>query len=71
MDNKGFLGNSGKLAISVLAVGAEKSFNTAMADEIRFVAADVTVGIVPASGHWVMEENPAATSKLVVDFLRK
>jgi pimeloyl-ACP methyl ester carboxylesterase len=71
VDNKGLLGNGGKLAIPVLAVGAEKSFNTAMADEIRFVAADVTVGIVPASGHWVMEENPAATSKLVVDFLRK
>jgi pimeloyl-ACP methyl ester carboxylesterase len=26
---------------------------------------------VPASGHWVMEENPAATTKLVLDFLAK
>jgi pimeloyl-ACP methyl ester carboxylesterase len=24
---------------------------------------------VPSSGHWVMEENPAATIKLVADFL--
>src|SRR5215510_1449361 len=58
LDNKELLAKGGKLAIPVLAVGAEKSFNTAMADEIRFVATNVASGIVPASGHWVMEENP-------------
>jgi pimeloyl-ACP methyl ester carboxylesterase len=42
-----------------------------MADEIRFVAVNVTVGIVPGSGHWVMEENPDGTTKLVLDFLAK
>ena len=71
LDNKELLGKGGKLTIPVLAVGAEKSFNTAMAEEIRFVATSVTVGIVPASGHWVMEENPDATTKLVLDFLAK
>jgi pimeloyl-ACP methyl ester carboxylesterase len=71
LDNKEQLAKGGKLAMPVLAVGAEKSFNTAMAEEIRFVAMNVTVGIVPASGHWVMEENPAATTKLVLDFLAK
>ncbi|HTO45414.1 MAG TPA: alpha/beta hydrolase [Burkholderiales bacterium] len=71
VDNKAMLADGGKLAMPVLAVGAEKSFNTAMADEIRFVAANVTVGIVPASGHWVMEENPDATAGLVLDFLAK
>ena len=71
IDNKAMLADGGKLAMPVLAVGAEKSFNTAMADEMRFAAANVTVGIVPASGHWVMEENPEATTKLVVDFLAK
>jgi len=71
LDNQELLAKGGKLAMPVLAVGAEKSFNTAMADEMRFVAANVTVGIVPASGHWVMEENPDATSKLVLDFLAK
>ncbi len=70
-DNKEMLAKGGKLKMPVLAVGAEKSFNTGMADEIRFVASDVSVGIVPASGHWVMEENPAATSKLVLEFLAK
>jgi len=71
IDNKELLAKGGKLVMPTLAVGAEKSFNTAMAEEIRFVAVDVTVGIVPASGHWVMEENPDATTKLVLDFLAK
>jgi len=30
----------------------------------------VSVGIVPDSGHWIMEENPQATTKLVLDFLK-
>jgi pimeloyl-ACP methyl ester carboxylesterase len=55
----------------VLAIGAEKSFGTGMADDLRFVASNVTGGIVPNSGHWIMEENPQATIKLVTDFLAK
>src|SRR5262245_29364096 len=70
IDNKALLGR-GKLTMPILAVGAEKSFGAAQADDLRFVAADVTGAIVPASGHWVMEENPSATSKLVLDFLAK
>jgi len=30
-----------------------------------------TAGIVPDSGYWIMEENPQATIKLVMDFLGK
>ena len=33
-------------------------------------ATNVQTAVVPNSGHWVMEENPAATIKLVEDFLR-
>jgi pimeloyl-ACP methyl ester carboxylesterase len=40
-----------------------------MADELRFAASDVRGAIVPDSGHWVMEENPQAVVKLVVEFL--
>ena len=36
-----------------------------------FPASNVTGGIVPNSGHWIMEENPQATIKLVTDFLAK
>ena len=69
-DNKGFVAN-GKLTMPVLAIGAEKSFGTAMADEVRFVAADVTGVVVPNSGHWLMEEQPAATVAAIAEFLRR
>jgi pimeloyl-ACP methyl ester carboxylesterase len=71
VDNKALLAKGGKIAMPVLAVGAEKSFGTGMADELRVVASNVTVGIVPNSGHWIMEENPQATIKLVTEFLAK
>lgn len=69
-DNKALLAK-GKLQMPVLALGAEKSFGAGMAVEVKFAAANVTGGIVPASGHWIMEENPQATTKLVLDFLGK
>jgi pimeloyl-ACP methyl ester carboxylesterase len=71
IDNKALLAKGGKITMPVFAVGAEKSFGAAMAEDLRFVAADVTVGIVPNSGHWIMEENPQATIKLVTEFLAK
>jgi len=71
IDNKALLSKGGKLRMPVLALGAEKSFGAAMADDLRFVASDVTSGIVPSSGHWIMEENPQATVKLVTEFLAK
>lgn len=58
-----------KLTMPVLAVGAEKSFGALMAENMRHVATDVTGVIVPDSGHWMMEENPAATVAAVLDFL--
>jgi len=70
VDNAAWLKKNGKLQMPVLALGAEKSFGTGEADELRFVAANVKGGIVPASGHWIMEENPDATVKLVSDFLK-
>ena len=67
-DNKAFVA-AGKLTMPILAVGGEKSFGPTMAVVMRAAATNVTEGIVPHSGHWVMEENPAATIKLVADFL--
>ena len=55
----------------VLALGGEKSFGAAEADVLRVVATNVTMGIVPGSGHWIMDENPKATTALMVDFLAK
>jgi pimeloyl-ACP methyl ester carboxylesterase len=70
-DNKALLAQGGKLKMPILAVGAEKSFGDGQAVELRFVASNVTGGLVPNSGHWIMEENPQATMKLVGEFLRK
>jgi len=71
IDNRAWLASKGKLTMPVLALGGEKSFNTQMADVMRAGATDVTGGIVPGSGHWIMEENPDATVKLVRAFLDK
>ena len=71
VDNRAWLASKGKLTMPVLALGGEKSFGTQMADVMRAGASNVTGGIVPGSGHWIMEENPAATVKLVRDFLAK
>jgi pimeloyl-ACP methyl ester carboxylesterase len=71
IDNKAMLAKSGKLPMPVLALGADKSFGTAQADVLREVAANVTGGIVPNSGHWIMEENPSATDTFIVNFLAK
>jgi len=38
---------------------------------MRAAATNVTQGIVPHSGHWVMEENPTDTIKLITEFLAK
>ena len=69
IDNKALLAKGGKLTMPVLALGGEKSFGTAQADTLRFVATNVTMGIVPGSGHWIMDENPKATTALIADFL--
>ncbi|QEL22696.1 alpha/beta hydrolase [Bosea sp. F3-2] len=71
IDNRTYLAAGGKLTMPVLAVGGEKSFGTAMAAVMRAAAADVTEGVIPDSGHWIMEENPTATTALVRAFLDK
>jgi pimeloyl-ACP methyl ester carboxylesterase/quercetin dioxygenase-like cupin family protein len=68
-DNKAFLAQ-GKLDMPVLALGGEKSFGLTMAAVMGFAANRVTGAVVPDSGHWIMEENPAATVGLVGAFLR-
>jgi pimeloyl-ACP methyl ester carboxylesterase len=70
IDNRVFSAK-GKLTMPVLAVGADKSFGTAMADDLRFVATDVTSLVISNSGHWLMEEQPEATMAAIRAFLDK
>lgn len=69
-DNRAWLAAGGRLTMPVLAVGGEKSFGPMMATVMRAAAENVQEGIVPESGHWIMEENPAATTTIVRSFLQ-
>ncbi|MDB5376967.1 MAG: alpha/beta hydrolase [Rubritepida sp.] len=68
IDNRAFLAN-GRLTMPVLAVGGEKSFGTAMAGVIQAGATNVTGAVIPDAGHWLMEEQPAATVAAIRGFL--
>ena len=69
IDNRAWLATGARLNMPVLALGGEKSFGLTMAAVMRAAATNVTEGVVPDSGHWIMEENPAATIALVKPFL--
>lgn len=69
VDNREMLAKGGKLTMPVYALGAEKSYGLTMKKDLDQVAMNVKGGVVPDSGHWVMEENPVATTRLIVDFL--
>lgn len=60
-----------KLTMPVLAIGGEKSFGATMAVVMRNAATNVREAVVPGSGHWLMEESPAYTIKLITDFLSR
>jgi pimeloyl-ACP methyl ester carboxylesterase len=70
IDNLVFLAK-GKLTMPVLAVGGEKSFGPTMAVVMRAAATDVEEVVIAGSGHWLMEERPAATVAAVRAFLDK
>ena len=68
IDNKVFIAK-GKLTMPVLAVGGDKSFGPTMAVVMRAAASDVTELVIANSGHWLMEEQPAATIAAIRAFL--
>ena len=66
-DNKAF--QKTNLTMPVLAVGGEKSFGSTQAAIMRNIATNVTEAVVPASGHWLLEERPDYTVDLIRKFL--
>jgi uncharacterized RmlC-like cupin family protein len=68
IDNRAFVAR-GRLKMPVLAIGGDHSFGTTMAYVVRFAADDVQEAVVRDSGHWLMEEQPAATIDLIRRFL--
>jgi pimeloyl-ACP methyl ester carboxylesterase len=63
------IATKGKLTMPVLAIGGDKSFGATMAVVMRAAATDVTELVIPHSGHWLMEEQPAATIAAIRSFL--
>ena len=71
IDNRAWLAAGNKLTMPILAIGGEKSFGPMMATVMRAAATDVTQGVVPDSGHWLMEEQPEATVAMIAAFLEQ
>jgi pimeloyl-ACP methyl ester carboxylesterase len=57
------------LRMPVLAMGGEKSFAPLIAAFAKAVAVNVRTSVIPDSGHWLMDENPAATIAALSAFL--
>jgi pimeloyl-ACP methyl ester carboxylesterase len=68
IDNRAFLAR-GKLTIPVLAIGADHSYGTVEADDLRQVADNVTGAVITNSGHWIMEEQPDQAVRAIVAFV--
>jgi pimeloyl-ACP methyl ester carboxylesterase len=60
---------SAKLAMPVLAIGADGSMGDFVQANAREYAADVTGVIIENSGHWIYEEFPEKLTKILLDFL--
>jgi pimeloyl-ACP methyl ester carboxylesterase len=58
-----------KLTMPVLTMGGDKSLGDALGRQMKLVAADVTIVVVKDAGHWVLEEQPKATTDALRKFL--
>jgi pimeloyl-ACP methyl ester carboxylesterase len=58
-----------KLTMPVLSIGGQKSLGDALGQQMRGVASDVTVIVLPDTGHWILEERPKETMDALVKFL--
>jgi pimeloyl-ACP methyl ester carboxylesterase len=58
-----------KLTMPVFSIGGEKSLGNELAAQMKLVATDVTVVVLPNTGHWVLEERPRETTDALVKFL--
>lgn len=70
-DNHAALRRNGKLTMPVLAVGGASSTSGPLMEEMMGQVADNVTGLrVPATAHWVPEENPQALVRAVLEFAR-
>jgi len=58
-----------KLAMPVLSVGGDKSLGNELGAQMKLVADNVDVVVLPNTGHWILEERPKETIEALVNFL--
>src|SRR5207248_11599442 len=59
-----------KLTMPVLSIGGEKSLGNELGAQMKLVADNVTVIVLPNTGHWILEEKPKETTDALVNFLK-
>jgi pimeloyl-ACP methyl ester carboxylesterase len=69
IDNRAWLSGHAKLPMPVLAIGGAASFGPTMAVVARAAATDVQERVIAGAGHWLMEEQPVATTAAIGEFL--
>ena len=58
-----------KLTMPVLSIGGEKSLGNELGAQMKLVADNVTVIVLPNTGHWILEERPKETTDALTNFL--
>jgi pimeloyl-ACP methyl ester carboxylesterase len=58
-----------KLTMPVLSIGGEKSLGKALSEQVKLVADNATVIVLPNAGHWILEEKPKETTDALLRFL--
>jgi pimeloyl-ACP methyl ester carboxylesterase len=58
-----------KLTMPVLSIGGDKSLGNELGTQMKLVADNVTVIVLPNTGHWILEEKPKETTYALVHFL--
>ena len=58
-----------KLTMPVLVIGGQKSLGDVLGQQMKLVASDVAIIVLPDTGHWVMEE-PQANDPAKMKLLR-
>jgi pimeloyl-ACP methyl ester carboxylesterase len=58
-----------KLTMPVLSIGGEKSLGSELGGQMKLVAENPIVIVLPNTGHWILEEKPKETTDALVNFL--
>ncbi len=57
------------LRVPLLTIGGDKANGAALAKQATVVSSSATTIVLPDTGHWIMEENPAATIAALLRFV--